>query len=166
MNSLFKFILAFFILAVVEFAMMGQSGGNAKNKDLALLPKSFLIGEYEPIYENLLTSYDVLLITLCNNDHEKAYRLYTNLLLDMQDYAHQVNFDLNGIKLWLNIFFNADGSLQHIVYFPKPNSKNLSYDDLTAFFVSFCKSYRLKEPLSSKCLLNTTASFPVFGKRS
>jgi hypothetical protein len=64
MNSLFKFILAVLILAVVEFAMMGQSGGNAKNKDLAVLPKSFLIGEYEPIYENLLTSYDVLLITL------------------------------------------------------------------------------------------------------
>ena len=166
MNSWYKSILAVFVLVLVDLSMNGQSSIGAKNRDVALLPKSFLIGEYEPIYENLLTNYDVLLITLCNNDHEKAYRLYTNLLLDMQDYARQVNFDLNGIKLWLNIFFNANGTLQHIVYFPKPNSKNLSYDELTAFFINFCKIYHLKEPLSSKCLLNTTASFPVFGKRT
>ena len=75
MNSWYKSILAVFVLVLVDLSMNGQSSIGAKNRDVALLPKSFLIGEYEPIYENLLTNYDVLLITLCNNDHEKAYRL-------------------------------------------------------------------------------------------
>jgi hypothetical protein len=124
------------------------------------LPRSFMIGEYEQPYENLINQYDKLLLTVCDNNMPRAFDLWNQVMADIEAYSIQNQFDLNGLKLWMNVFFNADGTIQHIVYFPKPNSRNMQFDKLTAFFAAFTKSYQLKPVLSSKCSHYGSASFP------
>ncbi|HRI34905.1 MAG TPA: hypothetical protein PLD02_14225, partial [Saprospiraceae bacterium] len=162
MANLKKLLFIVFLWSHNCHIIIGQSNiPSNKNQELPKLPKSFLIGEYEQPYESLLNIYDKMLVSMFNDDNEKAFALWTSILIAMEDYSKEMNIDLNGLKLWMNVFFNTDGSIQHIVYFPKPNSKNMEYNTLTAFFISFCKTYRMKENLNSKCLLNATATFPI-----
>jgi hypothetical protein len=130
------------------------------------LPKVFLIGEYEQPYEQLIGEYDLLLMSAFNNDMKKAYEVWTTILIDMEEYAKLQQFDLNGLKLWINLFLNADGTIQHIVYYPKPNSRNMSFDNLTAFMLSFAKTYQLKDLVQAKCSHYGSASFPTFLKKN
>ncbi len=137
-----------------------------KNNLQTHLPKVFLIGEYEQAYEELIGEYDLLLMIAFNNDMEKAYEIWASILIAMEEYARVQQFDLNGLKLWINLFLGADGSIQHIVYYPKPNSRNMAFEHLTAFLLSFSKTFQLKEPLPSKCSHYGSASFPTFLKRN
>lgn len=137
----------------------------AKYQEQANLPKAFLLGEYERPYEDLINVFEKSLLNSCNNDIIKTHEVWNSFLMEMEDYSKQVNFDLNGLKLYLNVFFNADGSIQNIVYFPKPNCKNITFDNLTTFMIAFTKTYHLKYPLTERCSHQSNASFPNFIKR-
>ncbi len=130
----------------------------------AQLPSSFLIGEYEEAYDEILEKYPKNLVTLCDNDNDRAYSIWTLVMIDLAEYAKNNNVEINGLKAWMNIFFNNSGGIDYIVYYPKPNSKNLDFEKLSALFSSFCKSYKMKFTLQDRCMLNAAASFPVFVK--
>ncbi|NOT36143.1 MAG: hypothetical protein HOP11_02065 [Saprospiraceae bacterium] len=160
-----KYILIFVCVAVGFLVSVAQSGaGDTKNSKPGL-PTCFLTGEYELAYDLLLEEYDKALVTVCDNDNEKAYAIWSTILFDLSEYAKTTEMDLNGVKLWINIFFNNNGSIKHIVYYPKPNSRNMDFDKLTSFFTSFCNTYKVKETLKHKCMLSATASFPIFVKK-
>lgn len=161
----FKLIILVFI-TLVHFTANGQSAvAPQKFQDQPNLPKAFMIGEYEQPYENLINTYNKLLLNVCNNDLNKAYDIWSTILLDLEEYSKEMDFDLNGLKLWLYFFINADGSIQHIVYFPKANSRNTNYELVTSFFASFCKNYKLKVEITEKCSHYASASFPTFIKK-
>ena len=163
-----KHILIFVLIisALKQGDLQAQTAYSSnQSQELNNLPKSFLIGEYEQPYEQLINNYNQLLLTVCNNDMSRAYDIWAKVLSDMEDYSKQMNFNLNGLKLWMNMFFNADGTIQHIVYFPKPNSRNMQFEQLTAFLTSFCKYYNQKVPVAVKCSHYGSASFPIFDKR-
>ncbi|MEO6189731.1 MAG: hypothetical protein ABIP47_03860 [Saprospiraceae bacterium] len=148
------------ILGLVHFLPAQISNEDSKFTKKGL-PNSFLIGEFEHAYDELLEEYSRSLVSVCDNSNDKAYSIWSNVLVDINEQSKISNMDLNGLKLWINIFFENDGTIQHIVYYPKPNSKNMDFDKLTSFFTSFCKSYKMNVPLSSKCMLSATASFPL-----
>lgn len=131
-----------------------------------LLPRVFMIGEYEKPYDKLTSTYEKLLLHIYKDDIQKAFSGWTSVLISMEDYAKEASFNLNGLKLWMNVFFNIDGSIQHIVYYPKPNSRNMEFEQLTNFFISFCKTYRYPDPIPVKCSHFGSASFPTFMKRN
>lgn len=144
---------------------MSQFSTNDSRVSKTNLPVCFLIGEYEQAYDGLLEQYSKSLVSVCNDNNEKAFDLWSGVLYDIAEYGKNSDFDLNGLKIWINVFFNSTGNIDHIVYYPKPNSKNMDFNKLTSFFTSFCNSYKMKVILKEKCLLNATASFPLYIKK-
>ncbi len=130
------------------------------------LPRVFMIGEYEKPYESMSAGYDKMLLNAYGDDLTRAFYAWTSILMEMENYAREVHFDLSGLKLWMNVFINQDGTIQHIVYFPKPNSRNMEFELLTDFLNNFCKVYRFKDPLTVKCAHFGSASFPTFISRN
>jgi hypothetical protein len=150
-----------YLILLIQFSLSlaAQTPGDG-------LPRVFMIGEYEKPYEKMMTDYDKLLLNNYGDDMDKAYQAWTSVIISMEDYSKDLAFNLNGLKLWMNVFFNVDGSIQHLVYYPKPNSRNMEYAQLTQFFLDFCKSYHLKDPVQHKCSHFGSASFPTFAKRN
>lgn len=131
----------------------------------SVLPTVFLIGEYEDRYLELSKTHPAQFMSVYDNDIDRAYKGWTNCLMDMEDYAARINFDLKGIKVWINLYFNADGTISNLAFYPKPNSRNVPDEDLTAFFKSFVSHYRLPVTAEKGFQHSTSASFPTFFHR-
>lgn len=131
----------------------------------ASVPDVFLIGEYEEQYLTLSKQHPAIFMSVYNNDIDKAFRGWSNMLMDMEDYATSINFDMKGVKLWINLYFNADGSIEHLAFYPKPNSRNLPVEQLAAFFKTFIKDYRLEVKAEKSFQHSASAAFPTFFHR-
>jgi len=84
----------------------------------------------------------------------------------MEAYAKEINFDINGVKIWVHVFWSADGTINHIAYHLKPNSKNIDDKEFSAFLSSFTNQYKF--PLVTKGVNYShyaSAAFPTFSKR-
>lgn len=133
-----------------------------KVQEPVALPRVFLLGEHERAYERMMGQYDKLLMQVYQEDMGKAYKIWSGFLMALEDQSKALGFELNGLKLWINVFFNPDGTIQHIVYFPKPNSKNMNFDQLTNFFLNFSKTYKLSDAVPFRCSHFGSAGFPTF----
>lgn len=128
------------------------------------LPKVFTLGEYETPYEQLVTQCNSMLLSECGNNMELAYSKWSKMIKDMEAMADELDFDIKGVKVWVNVFWNEDGSIAHIVYYPKPNSRNMDFDELSAFFVNFVNKYSFDQA-GEKCFSHYgSASWPTFSK--
>ena len=58
------------------------------------LPKVFMIGEYETRYLELAQAHPAQFISVYQNDIDRAYKAWSNCMMDMEDYAARINFDL------------------------------------------------------------------------
>lgn len=158
-----KYYLIFKVLAVALMDLSGQvTEVRQRNQEQTVLPRVFLLGNHEQPYEEMMERYDKLFINVFKDDLDKAYEVWSGFLLDLEAHSRTLGFELNGLKLWLNVFFNEDGGIQHLVYFPKPNSRNMNFDQLSHFFMSFSKDYHLKESPKIRCSHFGSASFPTY----
>jgi hypothetical protein len=128
------------------------------------LPAVFLIGEYEKDYESLSLECNDILLSVCKDSMELAYQKWLGMLSDMEVYADEIEFDLKGLKLWMNVYWHSNGSIRHIIYYPKPNSKNMNYDQLSVFFKSFVERYQMILENETCFSHYGSASFPTFAK--
>jgi len=131
-------------------AAIGQS-------DFDQSERAFLIGENEEYFEMLVTEHSEQLLNVCSNSMDKAYEAWVSLLKDLEGFAEDSDFDLQGTKIWINVFWNADGSIRNIVYYPKPNSKNMDFTLLSSFLSDFASSYQF--------ILTNEKSFSHYGYR-
>lgn len=129
-------------------------------------PKVFLLGQQEATYDQLVQTYRQTLLEACNNNMELAFDRWLDMMKDMEAYAQKINFDINGVKLLLHVFWNEDGSIAHLAYFLRPNSRNINTDELTAFLTQFIGQYKFQVTSSRKFAHYTKASFPTFDERS
>ena len=106
------------------------------------LPKVFLLGEHEEAYEKLVENYATSLLSACNNDMNKAFKKWISMNQEMEVYADQITYNTDGLKLWLHVFWAKDGSIKHIGYYLRPNSKNADLTELNAFLFSFMNHYK------------------------
>ena len=127
-------------------------------------PAVCLIGDNEEEIDKLSVQHQKLLLSVCEDDMNVAYDKWMSMLQEMEVYAETINYDIRGVKLWLNVYWNEDGSIRQISFFPKPRSRNIENKELIAFFKGFMKRYRL--PLSSdvKFAHYGMALFPTFAK--
>lgn len=123
--------------------------------------KVAFIGEDEKEYEQLMASCGTPLLYVSGNSMDKAYDIWTQVLADMTSKADTQGLDIKGVKIWINMFWEADGSIKKILYYPKPKSKNMDFDQLTAFFNSFASDYNLDLDYESCFSHHGTAAFPV-----
>ncbi len=128
------------------------------------LPSVFMIGEHEFEYEQLVKNCNELLLDVCQDSMQVAYKHWLLMLHDMENYAETNNFDIKGIKIWVNIFWDESGTIDQLVYYPKPNSRNADFTELTSFFEKFVAQYRF--PIENpQCFSHYgSATFPTFAK--
>ncbi|MGB4840858.1 MAG: hypothetical protein WBP08_17765 [Saprospiraceae bacterium] len=126
--------------------------------------KVFYIGEDEKEYEKLVRNYNVLLFTVCENNMEKAFDNWSVLLKDIEDFSVKSNVDLKGVKFWMNVFWDKNGTIDYIVFYPKPNSKNMNYDLIKSMLASFVKSYQSPLKHATKFSHYGSAAFPIISR--
>ena len=130
------------------------------------LPKVFRLGQHDKAYEKLFDQHSKSLLEICNDDMDVAFDKWLSMLKEMEAYATSIDYDLKGIKVWLNVFWNEDGSIRHIAYHLKVNSKNIRYqEELTAFFSSFMNHYKFPLVSGNGFSHYGSASFPTFARR-
>jgi len=150
-----RYILSSVLLIAFAFSTLAQS-------DLDPSERAFLIGENEEYFELLVTEHEEQLLTVCSNSMDKAYEAWLGLLKDMEDFADEKDFDIKGIKLWINVFWNSDGSIRNIAYYPKPNSRYMDFMLLSSFLSEFASNYQFTTNNKSPFSHYGSASFPTF----
>lgn len=161
MNTLFKSLLFLCFATFSTVAAFAQNGTTALNAD-GELPKVFLIGQHEEEFEALTTSYDSDLLAVCDGDMNVAFKKWMSMMEEMEAYSKQIDYDMNGVKAWFHFFWAADGSIEHIAYYLRPNSKNLDLDEMNAFLTGFMNNYKFPLVTDAKYHHYTGANFPVF----
>ena len=135
-------------------------------KDSTTLPKVFILGEHEKAYEKLYEKHSKVLLEVCEDDMNLAFEKWLSMLEEMEAYSNSIEYDIKGIKVWLNVFWNTDGSIKHIAYHLKVNSRNVNRDELTAFFSSFMNHYKFPLVADQPFSHYGSASFPTFARRT
>lgn len=123
--------------------------------------KVMLIGEKDAYYEQLVGECGNMLLMVTEESMDKAYTSWTGMLSDMEAYSEEYGLDIKGVKLWINLFWNADGSVRNIFYYPKPTSRNMDFEKLTAFLEDFATSYKFSFDSESCFSHYASASFPI-----
>ena len=150
------------IVCILLFTSFGF--GQQKSTNDTKIASVFLNGEDEKNYEIQVEKFNTMLFAVCSNDMELAFDHWSVLLKDIEDYANKSNVDLKGVKLWLNIFWAKDGKIEHIVFYPKPNSKNMNYDTVKAMFKGFIDTYQTPLKHTTGFSHYGSAAFPVFSR--
>ncbi len=165
--SVVKPILALFIV-VCTFANSAAATFSSKGiiplEVLDSLPKVFLIGQFSEQYEKLNSSTTSLL-EVCNNDVYLAYDKWLHTMTELENVSDQLGFSLKGVQLWCSINWNADGSIGHFAYYPKPGSKAVDKVVFGQVVETMMSYYRL--PIASTIAFYNYGSvaFPVPGKK-
>lgn len=142
---------------IVFVLLLASIGLNAQVDSTSTYPPVFNIGEHE----ELVIEYDNLLLQACDNDINVAYQSWMHMLASMESHANSIGYDILGVKMWLQVFWDEDGSIEHIAYFLKPNSRNIDTEELNWFLTSFIDSYILPVKADKKFNHYASASFPT-----
>jgi hypothetical protein len=145
--------------------MLVRSQAQSDVQSIAI-PQVFIIGEYEDQYLALSQQHPAVFLSIYDNNIDQAFAGWSELLMDIEDFSTELNFDLRGVKLWLNVFFNADGTISNLAFYPKPNSRNVPEEHLVAFFKNFTRHYMFTETNEKGFQHSASASFPTFFHRS
>ena len=126
------------------------------------LPMVFMIGEHESQYNEMISNAPDLLMTVCENDMEKAYSVWLKYLVGLENYALENKVNINGVKIWINVFWDAEGNIKHVAFYPKPNSINMEYNLLSAVLKEYSKTYSVDVKNEKMFAHYGSASFPSF----
>ncbi|MEN0005330.1 MAG: hypothetical protein AAF798_14350 [Bacteroidota bacterium] len=129
------------------------------------LPAVFPLGANEKAYEQLGTTYAQSILEVAGNDIELASEKWLDLMKKMEDYSSRINYDIKGLKVWFHMFFAADGSIDHVGYILRENSRNFDENELKAFLKSFASTEKLDLSSTKQFSFYTGATFPVFAER-
>lgn len=157
-------ISRFYILLICLLANASVAFSQQKTNSDSKPPTVFFIGEDEKNYENLVEKYNIMLFSVCDNNMEVAFDHWASLLKEIEQYSEKSNLDIKGVKLWLNVFYSKDGKIEHIVFYPKPNSKNMNYDQVKAMLQGFAASYHSPLKHTTGFSHYGSAAFPILNK--
>jgi len=158
MSRLFKYSTLLLLSICMSNSAFAQLASSQDDE----LPMAFIIGEHEDRYEKMVESCNTHLLNVCEGSMEDAYYFWLKMLDDIETYAAEKDFEINGIKIWMTVYWNYDGSIKHIVYYPKPNSRNMDFEELTEFFDGFSKVYKFPKQSTSCFSHYGSASFPSY----
>ncbi|NJN35529.1 MAG: hypothetical protein HC817_15990 [Saprospiraceae bacterium] len=152
----------FFTLGLSFFTLQLNASNVRSMFADSTIPNVFVLGQYDGlVFESMKQDYDAALVTACKNDVETAYYCWIHMLKHIETHAVKSNFDINGVKMWLYVFWEKDGSIGYMSYFLKPNSKNVKADEMTNFLNDFRKNYTFPVKFDRKFSNYSTANFPV-----
>ena len=167
-TTIMRFAAIFFLTFCtlnVSFLSKIQASTTQSWTDSTRIPRVFLLGDDTDSYsERLSYEYSYLLVFACNNSVEEASAKWVDMMNAIEEYSNQVNFNLKGLKLWINIYWDKDGTIKHIAYHLRPESRNIEVKQLTTFLTNFCGQYKLPLTASAKKKFSHSGStyFPFF----
>lgn len=163
------------MLALCPIFAFGNTGGDedcdSENTEICVeqqdveLPKVFLIGEYAEEFDAASAEYSLQLIDACKKDMNIAYIKWLSMLQEMENYAETLGFEIKGVKMWVKVFWDTNGTIDHIAYYLKPHSRNVDVNELTAFFMSFMNQYEFPLIAEEKFSNYGSAAFPIVTRR-
>ena len=112
----------------------------------ATYPTVFVIGQNADMFETLNDEYSTLLLTVCNDDMKKAFRQWKHTLSQIEQYAHLNGMNLNGVKMWIKVFWSPSGHIEHIAFDLKPQSAKINKKKLAKLLEDFVQEYSTDEP--------------------
>ena len=105
----------------------------------------------EEVQDVLDEEYEVLL-KYYQGDMEKAMKDWYGFLTSLEKFAEAEAVNIDGVKVWLNVFSRPDGSLKAVGYHPKSGSKKMDWAVFEALLKEFSKQYQypveMKQPYS------------------
>lgn len=129
------------------------------------IPMVFLLGEHDKHYEEMMAGQATLL-DVCDNDMNLAYGKLMGMMREMEAYSGLVGFELKGVNAWMHIFWLPDGSIDHIGFYLKPNSRNVDNDLMKNFLEGFAKQYKFPLKHGKKFSHYSSFSFPIVKHRT
>ena len=131
---------------------------------LASMPKVFVLGYNETAYDHLSSEYSASLITVNDDDQEQAQRMWSAMILEMEAHAEMLDFDIKGVKMWMHVFWDNQGKINHIGFYLKPNSRNINQDELASFLRDFVNNYYVPRDFESNFshYSGSGVAFPTF----
>ena len=156
-----------FSLLVILFIGLNKTQAQTSNTAPAptTLSKVFVIGDYQDQYEALFSTYSDILIVASNSNIDSAQLAWSNYMEVMEKYSKEINFDLEGVIMWIHFFWNAEGEVAHVAYHLQPQSKFVKDDRMQAFLRSFVRNYPIEVQHTKGFNHYGSASFPLFYKR-
>lgn len=145
-----------FIFTVL-FVTLGAISLIAQDKN----PQVFIIGEQEELHAQLSNDYARSLLEANDGNMEAAFDAWVDFISSMEDAAKKQGLDLNGVKIWLQVFFEPDGSIGNLAYHLRPQSKNIDAVKINSFLQQFAKEGTMKMTADFKFNHYSTAAFPV-----
>jgi hypothetical protein len=127
-------------------------------------PAVFVLGEDEKVYEMLNEAYGQTLLEVAGFDTEKAFDYWLDMMKQLEAHAKKLRYDIKGVKLWLHAYWNEDGTLAHIGFMLRPESRNISPLELGAVLKTFMPKYKLPATSSRKFSHYTGANFPLYSE--
>lgn len=152
-------VLFFLLSGILSLSSLQAQSGDAT-------PTIFVMGKHEAGYEELTQTYKQSLLEACGNDMQVAFDKWLEMMQKMEAYADEIDYNIDGVKVLMHVFWNEDGSIAHLGYFLRPNSRNIPTEELTAFFRSFIRQYKFPVSSQRKFAHYTKASFPTFTERA
>ena len=162
-NCFYRIILVCITLVLLSPTILfsGVSGVVSKFDSL---PPVFTMGEYDEEYELLAVECHTGLLELSGASMDQAYAYWLKELGEFEAFAKTEDFDIGGVKIWINFFWNPDGSIRHIVFTPKAESRNIDFSrfqDLLKAYAGFA-SIDIK---TESCFSHSgSASFPTHAR--
>ena len=149
MNYLITFLLTF-CLGNYLFA---QNSNFAKVVD---------VSQRSEILEDLSATYKSSLFSASGADFIKTTKNWQHILIGLEKYAEEIDFNLKGVKIWIKVFFAKDGNIDHITYILAETSINMDTTELEAFLRSFIRNYKLPESHEQKFSYDARVQFPLY----
>jgi hypothetical protein len=149
-------LFAVLIVSSTPFMSFAQS---------ASLDKVFILGEEEQRYEQLTSQYTQSLLEASTGDITKAFEGWLDMQKAIDTYAESQNYDLNGVKLWMHVFWAPDGNIDQLGFLLRPDSRFVDTDEIKVLLAGFIEQYQLPVQSSQKFSHYTGATFPTLSQR-
>lgn len=151
-----------FVLSFIAICYTSYGFNAAVMQDSSRLPKVFLLGEFEVQMDQQAMVHRTNLLKACDNDIELAYAKWISMVKEIEAYAKKIEYDINGVKVWLNVFYHANGKIAHIGYHLKPNSRNIDTEEFAGYLRSFVNNYTFPHTFEKPFSHYGSAGFPTF----
>ena len=127
-------------------------------------PKVSLIGEDSKQYEELVNHCGVSLLTASDGNMESAYLHWIKFIRSIELYAVEQEWDINGLKVWMNVFWDEEGNIQNMYYYPKPNCRNIVFEEFSHFLNDFAAESKISLKHDTCFSHYASVSFPTFAE--
>lgn len=145
-----------FLLAMTPVLAIAQSNS---------LDKVFLLGTEEQAYEQYTGEYSQSLLEATSGDITRAFEGWLDMQQAIDAYSQSQSYNLNGVKVWLHVFWGADGSIDHMGFLLRPDSRFVDSNELKVLLAGFIENYRFPLRSNAKFSHYTGATFPTLSQR-